>query len=130
MRTVGFWLRVLTWSSVTWLQNQVSLIAQTIIEQAPGLRGIVGFDFRFDGETAWLTEVNPRYTASVELLELARGRSALTSKQNSAPLTKLIAKRILYAPVSLTAPDLSAFLHQGSVWEVPAFADIPVPGTM
>ena len=111
------------------LQCQISQIAQTIIEQAPGLRGIVGFDFRFDGETAWLTEVNPRYTASIELLELAYGRSALTSMQNSSPPKKLIAKRILYASTSLVAPDLSAFLHQGSVWEVPAFADIPVPGT-
>lgn len=35
------------------------------------LQGLFGIDFLCDGGTPWLTEVNPRYTASVEVLEHA-----------------------------------------------------------
>ena len=59
------------------IRRQLTDIAQVLMRNAPGLRGIIGLDFRFDGQTAWLTEVNPRYTASVEILELATGRSLL-----------------------------------------------------
>jgi uncharacterized protein len=36
-----------------------------------GLRGLFGCDFLVDDEQAWLTEINPRYPASTELLEYA-----------------------------------------------------------
>lgn len=111
------------------LEKQMGAIANAIIEQASGLRGIVGFDFRFDGQIAWLTEVNPRYTASIELLELATGRSALTGQQMNEPTNGSIAKRILYATKPFTAPDLTELLHNGNAWKVPQYTDIPVPGT-
>jgi predicted ATP-grasp superfamily ATP-dependent carboligase len=38
-----------------------------------GLVGVNGFDFIFDGRRIWLTEVNPRYSASMELAEKAYG---------------------------------------------------------
>lgn len=110
------------------LQAQLTNIVQAIVEQAVGLRGIVGFDFQFDGATAWLTEVNPRYTASIELIELAHRRSALRSQGELQASNGLIAKRILYATTPFTAPDLSRFLPPGDVWTVPQYADIPVPG--
>ena len=50
---------------------------QIFVGNVPSLNGIVGLDFRFDGDEVWLVEVNPRYTASVEVLELALGRSFL-----------------------------------------------------
>lgn len=40
-----------------------------------GLRGLNGVDFIFDGEHCWVIEVNPRYSASMELLDLAYGVS-------------------------------------------------------
>jgi predicted ATP-grasp superfamily ATP-dependent carboligase len=40
-----------------------------------GLRGLNGVDFIFDGENCWVIEVNPRYSASMELLDLAYGVS-------------------------------------------------------
>lgn len=43
-----------------------------------GLRGLFGIDFCWDGRHARLVEINPRYTASCELFELARGRPLLT----------------------------------------------------
>ena len=42
-----------------------------------GLRGLFGVDFVLAGGVAWPTEVNPRYTASVEVVEWATGRSLL-----------------------------------------------------
>jgi predicted ATP-grasp superfamily ATP-dependent carboligase len=36
-----------------------------------GLIGVNGFDFILDGGKIWLTEVNPRYSASMELVERA-----------------------------------------------------------
>ena len=36
-----------------------------------GLRGPFGVDFIWDGERAWVVEVNPRPTASLEVIEAA-----------------------------------------------------------
>jgi predicted ATP-grasp superfamily ATP-dependent carboligase len=38
-----------------------------------GLRGIFGVDLILEGETPWAVEINPRYSASVEVLEEALG---------------------------------------------------------
>ncbi|HEY2156423.1 MAG TPA: ATP-grasp domain-containing protein, partial [Isosphaeraceae bacterium] len=42
-----------------------------------GLRGLFGVDMKLDGVTPWPVEINPRYTASVEVLEEALGVSLL-----------------------------------------------------
>lgn len=39
------------------------------------LKGLNGVDFVFDGKNCWVIEVNPRYSASMELLDLAYGVS-------------------------------------------------------
>jgi predicted ATP-grasp superfamily ATP-dependent carboligase len=41
------------------------------------LRGLVGVDLVIDDDAAWIVEVNPRYTASVEVLERAIGGSLI-----------------------------------------------------
>jgi predicted ATP-grasp superfamily ATP-dependent carboligase len=48
------------------------------LARAFGLRGLFGMDFLLDGQTIWPTEVNPRYTASVEIYERAWGVPLLT----------------------------------------------------
>lgn len=50
---------------------------ETLSVSSPGLRGLVGLDFILEKDRIWLVEINPRYTASVEVLELATGRSFL-----------------------------------------------------
>jgi uncharacterized protein len=104
-----------------------------------GQRGIFGVDFIWDGTTPWVVEVNPRYTASCELLELALGRALLRDHWQAwlpnEPLPPLpgtprsrpgvIGKLILYARTAVTAPDLSRFLRPRSPWTVPFLADIP-----
>jgi len=87
-----------------------------------GLRGLFGIDFILAGGVPYLIEVNPRYTASMELFEgstdanlldihleaLARGR--LPSAP--LPLRRFLAKGILYATRSLawSSPVIDAAL--------------------
>jgi predicted ATP-grasp superfamily ATP-dependent carboligase len=54
------------------LQSQGCLLAERF-----ALSGLFGVDFIRTGDGLWLIEVNPRYTASVEVLERATGVSFL-----------------------------------------------------
>ena len=113
------------------IQSQANRIAAALAAAAPQLKGIVGLDFRFDGHTTWLTEVNPRYTASVEVIELARGQSLLNPYTEPLPnhsRHQIVAKRILYASTALKVPDLSHYQTERQPWDIPAIADIPQPG--
>lgn len=119
------------------VQRQLTTIARSLVKNAAGLRGLIGLDFRLDGDKVWLTEVNPRYTASIEILELASGRSLLNPKAQrdhlpTAPLNsqhRLIAKRILYAKSKLKVPDLDDYLGPDHPWQLPMIADIPAEGS-
>ncbi len=139
------------------VNRKLRKIIQTLVELVPSLKGVVGLDFRFDGDEVWLVEVNPRYTASIEVLELAFGRSLLNpqghadgfgdlslmpgdrlaSTSSFSPLTndqnlsqtRIVAKQILYASESFVAPDLRQFVHASDPWTIPLMADVPVPGT-
>ena len=52
-------------------RDQVQAICSRLVE-AFGLRGPFGVDFVWDGERAWVVEVNPRTTASFEVINPAR----------------------------------------------------------
>lgn len=112
-----------------------------------GLRGLFGVDCILRDQAVWVLEVNPRYTASVEILEYATGRSFLADHAANfrsgckprpsasgaiiAPKeTKFLGKAILYAheniAVPLTGPWME-YQHQ-AIDEMPCFADIPRPG--
>ncbi len=66
-----------------WCGNIVTPLPPGLREQARevcsrlagafGLRGLFGVDFIWDGERAWTLEVNPRPTASLEVIEAAYG---------------------------------------------------------
>jgi predicted ATP-grasp superfamily ATP-dependent carboligase len=47
------------------------------LAQAFELRGLFGVDLVIDGDKVWVIEVNPRYTASIEVLERASGIQAI-----------------------------------------------------
>ena len=95
------------------------------------LRGLFGVDaIRQDGRI-YPVEVNPRYTASVEALELALDMQAVTLHCHACtgrpievtawPPHRLIGKAILYAPENLV---FKAVTPQGF-----SIADVPAPGT-
>lgn len=115
-----------------------------------GLRGLFGIDFVIDSRngTAWPLEVNPRYPASAELYELAHGwplvkwhvdaccdrsidfaSSGIDDSQTGESRRSVFGKVIVYAPVTLSAPDvrLLAVRRQFSGVTV---ADIPHPGSV
>lgn len=112
-----------------------------------GLRGLFGIDFIREDDQFYVAEVNPRYTASVELYELAYQLALLpwhASKFTGAssvnacwppPFTApCLGKAILYAPRDLvvTAHHYCSGLLQveKELWSVPATADLPRPSSI
>ena len=110
-----------------------------------GLLGLFGVDgILRDGEF-WPVEINPRYTASVEVLEYAGGLQALhrhrlafedepaaLSGPGPAPSGGVVGKAILYARDEVTVPEdgpwLATLDTPGPVEELPDFADVPHAG--
>ena len=114
-----------------------------ILKWKLGLRGIFGIDFLVDDDgVPWVTEVNPRYPASVELLEFATGQALFQEHAacfTSVELPELdwepvytgeyLGKAVLYSPVdfALTTPLLPSVENSSSEWPELA-ADLPEPG--
>ncbi|NMC14743.1 MAG: ATP-grasp domain-containing protein [Chloroflexi bacterium] len=89
-----------------------------------GLVGINGIDFMISDGLLFLLEVNPRYTASVELFEMAAGINAFTwhtgACRGELPAIKPLAegkeywgKGILYAQQDFYAPDTASWQGRG-----------------
>ncbi|MBI3862906.1 MAG: ATP-grasp domain-containing protein [Planctomycetia bacterium] len=121
-----------------------------------GLRGLFGCDFLLEAGVPWLTEVNPRYPASTELVEhllrvpllewhrracqslVASPSGGCSGRPPEGGTTSVIGKIILYARRNATAPDFSRFISRPTSWmtdgdgtndTLPYLADIPVAGT-
>ncbi|TWU09420.1 ATP-grasp domain protein [Symmachiella macrocystis] len=136
------------------VERQIQEMGQTIARFGE-MRGLFGCDFLYDGDTAWLTEVNPRYTASVEVFErcwdlplldwhcrACRADARPTEEQHSShddfrrqvalsrvQQTGVSAKAIVFAPEAYSVPDLeSRFAAPPLPWS-PQIADIPPPGS-
>ena len=112
-----------------------------------GLRGIFGVDCVMREGVPWVIEVNPRYTASVEVWEYAMRRSALEFHQKvfeghdirgmanfelPDAETKCVGKGIYYSRETVTIPKDRPWPEPGRGmtvgYELPAFADLPGPG--
>ncbi len=108
------------------------------------LRGLGNIDFIHDGEGSHVIEVNPRYPASVEVLELAHQFAAIEwhrkgfSRQLELPpippASRVIGKGVYYAAVPITFPASGpwdeSLRHCTDVWRMPEFADIPHAGSV
>ncbi len=107
------------------------------------LEGLVGVDLMLDAEDLWTIEVNPRYTASVEVVERAHGVNALADHFSAYQMTKatsrspvpsegpFVGKAILYAKsAAVITPEQTAWLLEeaGDPW-CPQIADIPTSET-
>jgi uncharacterized protein len=113
---------------------------------ACGLRGLFGVDCVLRDGIPWLIEVNPRYTASVEVLERATGLSALAWHQavfdapaKESPLDPpdpspavFVGKAILFAAQPIVFPATGPWqdaLRQPFTPAIPPdYADIPCIG--
>lgn len=109
------------------------------------LRGIWGLDFILRNGSPVPIEVNPRYPASVEVIELACGVALLDrhagvfEETRPRSLTRprkcrAVGKAIYYAPHRLTVPAIGpwqeAVVYAATVWRRPDFADVPEPGSV
>jgi predicted ATP-grasp superfamily ATP-dependent carboligase len=113
------------------LVAQLNLLV-TALTQAFGLVGLNGIDFVLDGEQVSILEVNPRYSASMELVEAACGAPLLAwhaagcRRQALPELPKrhdplVYGKAIVYARRDGILPDTT---H----WPAKGWRDVPHPG--
>lgn len=135
--------------------EQTDLLAAfgNYLSQQAGLVGLWGADFIVDENGQWwLLEINPRYTASMELLEESLSLPLIFWQQAAIEQKllpefptrslaqadkKLVAKGVLYASQSLSISDeflkrleLVTLAHRqpGIVYSWPILADIPSVG--
>jgi predicted ATP-grasp superfamily ATP-dependent carboligase len=92
-----------------------------------GLRGLFGVDFVWDGERAWTVEVNPRPTASLEVIEAAYGIEVFGAHLRGelpdavAEPLRAAGKAVLFATEDVIVGDSERWLERG-------VRDVPHPG--
>jgi predicted ATP-grasp superfamily ATP-dependent carboligase len=108
-----------------------------VLARGCDLMGIFGVDFILRDGVPYLIEVNPRYTASVEVIEHATGVAALALHRavfdaaiKDSPWRTAdrgcVGKAILFAPETVVFPHEGAW--RSSPISLPAFADVPAAG--
>ena len=109
------------------------------LSSAFGLVGLFGVDLLLHEGIPWPVEVNPRYTASVEVLEMALGMSALIGHAQACDPTigrrepssnekaRFVGKAIVFAPSECRFPRRDPRTTANP--RVLRLADIPDPGT-
>jgi uncharacterized protein len=114
-----------------------------VLASASGLRGWFGVDYVLRDGEPWPVEVNPRYTASVEVHELASGQALLGEHRTACegghvdapeptiPATpRIVAKLILHASREFNAPEIAVGYDSPSdPFGLREIADVPWPGT-
>jgi predicted ATP-grasp superfamily ATP-dependent carboligase len=117
----------------------------SVIAHRFGLRGLFGCDFMLAApDRPMLLEVNPRYTASVEVLEILCGLNlmedhcvasglslAAERKQSSVtvPTGVTVGKVVVFASRDAVVPDTSTWTRMTPIGPLPALADLPDQGT-
>jgi len=64
------------WSLNAAAENQLRRLGEVLTAEF-GLLGLFGVDFIYDGQNPWTIEVNPRYSAAVEIVERTQGINAI-----------------------------------------------------
>jgi len=123
--------------------GKLETLGQTLAQALP-LRGWFGVDFILNRGAVFPVEINPRYTASVEILEDALGLAFLPWHRTACEEDRLpevdhrrlarprffAAKRVLYARQDLIAPQIKRPDYEPKIpGDPPRAADIPAPGT-
>lgn len=99
-----------------------------ILTQRFDVRGPFGVDAVIDRRgDVWPVEVNPRYTAGMEILERAMGISAMGNTASpkiavtaAMPRGHVIGKAIVFAKANLVLPDLYEWFKAEQIADVPA----------
>jgi predicted ATP-grasp superfamily ATP-dependent carboligase len=107
------------------------------------LSGLFGVDFILDGDQVWILEVNPRYTASVEVCERATGANSIVTHLTDWPNVKIAGKGSVLVPkrahgkailfakrgVTISPPFVDWALEKSLTMPWPELADISPAGT-
>ncbi len=125
-------------------EETIKRIGQVLAEQFE-LAGVFGVDFMLDGEQVWTIEVNPRYTASMEICERVTGiytvAAHVSAWANSThlklPAARLVHERahgkaILFAKRDIQVADEFAEMSLAEALPLhwPTLADVSPAGTM
>lgn len=107
-----------------------ALAAARAITRAFGLKGINGIDFIARDGAAVVIEVNPRWTAAVELVERSLGVSLFPAHVAACegvlpPLEQpraagVVGKAVTFAPADCVMPNTDAWLADGATADVPS----------
>jgi predicted ATP-grasp superfamily ATP-dependent carboligase len=112
------------------LLGTAAALAASVTEEF-GLVGLNGLDFVAREGVPYPLEVNPRFSASMELVERAQGLSLFELHERACrgvlplapvPARSVLGKAIVFARRNVTMPDTRGWLTDGS------FADVPHPG--
>ncbi len=105
-----------------------------LVTNYASLRNSWGLDIVVRNGEPILIEINPRHTASMEVLEHATGCCALDGVQRREPLPGVVGKAVYYAPHALRFPEVAAIERAIEVaadpWALPDYADIPAVGSV
>jgi hypothetical protein len=113
-----------------------------VLKWKVGLVGLFGVDLILDRQnTPWITEVNPRYPASLELLEHATGLPLFgdharcfdtgvvpESRWGLPHPGEFLGKAVLYSPADFVLAEELADAKTVSADAFPTIADLPAPG--
>ncbi len=132
------------------IRSTLQKMADTLNKQIK-FYGLFCFDFIVSQNIPYLVEINPRYSASIEVLELALQKSFLRnffddemleikpSQRESQLKPQLIGKSILYASQNAQLPvdwdwnqmtvQLGNRNWKYDQWAIPILSDLPAPGT-
>jgi predicted ATP-grasp superfamily ATP-dependent carboligase len=115
----------------------------TVLSRRFQLVGVFGVDLAIDANLVWTVEVNPRYTASIEVIErttgmcsIARHAVACSDRSQITHLTEnafnLCGKAILFAKrdVMIDSQLAAKLLAEAKQTTWPALADIPSAQTL
>jgi uncharacterized protein len=128
------------WPTIPQQLAQIERIGQTLAGVF-ALQGLFGVDLLIDGNTVWIIEVNPRYTAAAEVVERFTGLNPVAAhvtvcKEGTLPATSrstsiCCGKTILYAKsdCTITQPFFDWAIKQSGPTLVASLADIPHAGT-
>jgi uncharacterized protein len=133
------------WPLTPFQQDQYRRLGNALAH-AFALRGLFGVDCVVRHNVPLPVEINPRYTASMELVEWAARHPVLQAHAQAfeGPLTRgttsssplnpnaLFAKTVYYANRPMVFPEegpwCDALAQPWQPWAMPDFADIPAPG--
>lgn len=129
------------WPVAEATRDEIERIGNVLAKQF-GLMGLFGVDFIVSGECVWTIEVNPRYTASTEIVERVTGVDAIAAHTAAccsqglplAPATSAAAvhgKAIVFAQrtVHVSRPLVDWALGEAQRVHWPMLSDISPAGT-